>query len=175
MNGYNGDQFENEQFFKKIQFISEEKIFNELQNDKKILIFDFRKKADFDKKHLDNSINIPFDEVEFEFLQKFDTQILQSYTNDTNVKSLIPKSRRQFIAIIMHNDKISKKKILQPSKFSEEEQFHTGKILTFYKTLHLNKHREMAIFNKGFTRIEKYYSFLLNNPFLNKYFLFKIN
>ena len=90
-NSYDFSELFNDKFFKSINFIDETKIFNELQNNKKILIFDFRPKSLFKQNHLENSINLPIDEIEVESLNEFDDQSLTKYTEDNVCKSLIYK------------------------------------------------------------------------------------
>jgi len=87
-------------------------------------------------------------------------------TNSEEIKSLLLKINRNFIALIMSKDKIPRKKILKPN--NSEEYSTIGKVLTFYKTLRDKKVIELGIFYRGFDFIEKYYSFLINNPFLKK-------
>ena len=162
MNGncYDYQELFNENFFKKVNFINETKIFNELQNSKKILIFDFRPKAEFLYKHFENSLNLPIDEIDVDCLMKFDENELKKYTDDNYIKSLVSKYKRLFIGFICSSEKIKRKSFLSPD-LSKNENLQIGKILTFYKTLISNKIREIGLYIKGFNKIENSFNYIL--------------
>lgn len=159
-NSYDFSELFNDKFFKSINFIDETKIFNELQNNKKILIFDFRPKSLFKQNHLENSINLPIDEIEVESLNEFDDQSLTKYTEDNVCKSLIYKYKRLFIVIICSQEKINRNSFLLPNKNSINEELNIGKILSLFRTLKNNKVRELGIFNKGFNKILTSYNLM---------------
>ena len=160
MNGNNYDFTElfNQKFFKTLNYIDETKIFNELQNNKKILIFDFRSRIEYEQSHLENSLNIPIDEIDVERLNSFDENFLVMFSGENDKLHLIQKYKRLFIAIVLSQNKIKRKSFIQPN--GNIEELYIGKILTFYQTLKNNKIRELGLFKKGFNVIQKSYNLL---------------
>lgn len=153
-----------ENFINSINFIHEVKIYNEIQNSGKILVFDLRSRADFDKSHLENSINIPLDEFDFEFFEKFDENKIANLVTDDTVKSMVLKYKRYFIVIIMSETRIQRKTILDAkSAVSKEEQDTIKKSLQFYKSLTDNKVRELGLYNLGFKKFSEVYYFMITN------------
>jgi len=123
-----------------------------------------QKKKEYCERHFENSLNIPIDEVSAEFLsKKYDPNNYIPFTEDNEIKSLLNRINRNFIALIMSKNKIPKKQILKPIN---NEYSSIGKILTFYNTLRLKKVIEIGIYYRGFDTLDKHYSFLINNPFL---------
>ena len=99
MNGNNYDFTElfNQKFFKTLNYIDETKIFNELQNNKKILIFDFRSRIEYEQSHLENSLNIPIDEIDVERLNSFDENFLVMFSGENDKLHLIQKYNQMVI------------------------------------------------------------------------------
>jgi hypothetical protein len=156
-------------FLKSIFFIHEVKIFNEIQNKKKIIIFDLRKRDEYNKCFLEGSINIPYNEYDYEFFETFNESTISGMTSNTNLKEKILRYKRYFIAIIMSEKKIKRKDILELNSTDDEAE-RIKKCLLFYKSLIRNKVREIGLFNKGFERISKDYYFLVNNLYCSPTF-----
>jgi hypothetical protein len=93
MNGH-PIQFD-DKFISSNIFIHEVKVYNEIQNEKKILLFDLRKKEDYNKCHLDFSINIPYNEYDEDFFKLFDSKkikyISDNLCQDDELKGMLPK------------------------------------------------------------------------------------
>ncbi len=155
---------------KKFNFINEIKIFNEIQNNKKILIFDLREKVQFLNMSLSNSLNIPFDEKEDEFFKNFIENISPDLSKDIVIKELLCKFRRFYIAIIFSDQKYHRKDIIN-YKYQELKSHNSlFKALNLYHSLSSNKVREIGIYLKGFYQIYCKYFFIvkknLNEPIL---------
>jgi len=152
-----------ETFLKNVNFIHDVKIFNEIQNYKKILIFDFRKKEEFDECHLNLSINIPYNKFDYSFFESIQETELANLTDDLELKNNVLKYKRFYIAIIMSSNKITRHAILNQDSLIEEENEIIIKCLLFYKALTKARIRELGLYNKGFERISKNYYFIINN------------
>ncbi len=160
-NSYDFQEIFNQTFFKKVNFINENKIFNELQNNRKILVLDFRSRSEFNEGHCDNSINIPSDEVEIENLFNMNENFLCTFTNgDPYLQTLLSKHKRLFIAIVCSQQKIPKKKFLIENQCNTNEDLSVAKVLLLYRSLINNKIREIGIYIKGYKQYEESYGFL---------------
>lgn len=148
---------------KKFNFINETKIFNEIQNNKKILVFDFRSKSEYEKMSLPNSINLPFDENPNEFFENFISQINPDLSEDLIIKEMLCKFRRFYIAIIFSEEKFHRKEIInyEVEKLRSNDALY--KALCAYHSLSSNKVREMGIHLKGFQAIFQKYFFIVKN------------
>lgn len=151
------------QKIKKFHFINETKIFNEIQNNKKILVFDLRSKNDFSKKSLPNSVNLPFEEKPIEFFEDFIINISPDMSEDLCIKDMLCKFRRFYIAIIFSEEQFHRKEIINfdPDRLRSYEALY--KALCLYNSLSANKVREMGIHLKGFSRIFDKYFFIVKN------------
>jgi len=148
----------------KLNFLNETKIFNELQNHKKIIIFDFRTRSQFAAYHLENSINLPVDEVSVEDLEKVDENTLLSYShNKEEAKPLLSKYKRLFVVLIFPQKQIKKRNFVSPNQEDYEETLRIAKVITFYKTLVTNKIRELGIYIKGFGLLDNSFGFALSH------------
>jgi hypothetical protein len=143
-----------------ITFIHEVKVFNEIQNDKKVLIFDLRKKEDYEVSHLENSINIPYDEYEEIFFKSINEKLLSELTNCKEMRNNILRLRRFYIVILISQNKISRKKIIGEISSNEEEADIIKKSSLFYSNLQKAKIRELGLYNHGFNKIINHYFFL---------------
>jgi len=156
-------------FLKSLKLINEVKIFNEIQNYKKLIIIDFRKREDFNINHIENSINIPFNEYDFQFFETIDDQkmcyICNNFVRCENLKSMLKRYKRHYIVLIISQEKIKRKTIeaigTGKKLNSEEEKDQIIKSLLFYKALQKNRVYEMGMFNLGFKKITKYFDFLV--------------
>jgi hypothetical protein len=161
-------------FSSSITFIHDTKVFNEIQNDKKILIFDLRKKDEYEINHLENSINIPYNEYELTFFSAVNEKLLSQLADNKEMKNNILRLRRFYIVILISQTKISKKTIIRRKSNCWEESDIISKSLVFYSNLQKAKVREMGLYNHGFEKINKHYFFLTKslstNP-LRYYFL----
>lgn len=147
-----------------IHFINEVKVFNEIQNNKKIIILDLRSKSDFDKLSLPLALNLPYDELDYSFFQQFDENEVAKFTEDIELKNKVFKYKRYFIAIIMSQAKIKRSIIRQsPENWPEDLKEQILKSLLLYQSLVNLKIREMGLFNLGFEKFVSYYSFLFHN------------
>lgn len=163
-NSYEFQEFFNQNFFKKVNFINENKIFNELQNNRKILVFDFRPRNEFNLYHCENSINIPNDEVEIENLITCQENFLYSFTNgELYLKTLLSKYKRLFIAIVCSQQKIPKKSFFMEDKGNSNGDLLIPKVLLLYRSLINNKVREIGIFIKGYKLFQESYNFLITH------------
>lgn len=169
-NSYDFQELYKEPFQKKLNFITETKIFNELQNNKKIVIFDFRPRKQYEESHCENSINIPIDEIEVDSLSSFNEKALMAFNNDEpNRACVLSKYKRLFVAIICSDEKLKKSHFLSPNREDSTQELIIGKILVFYKTLITNKIRELGIYVKGFKLFSSNYNFVtLKYPIYNK-------
>jgi hypothetical protein len=156
-------------FLKSIKLINEVKIFNEIQNYKKLIIFDFRKREDFNINHIHNSINIPFNEFDFKFFETIDDQKLcylcNNFVKCDELKCMLKRYKRYYIVLIMSQEKIKRKTIeaigTGKKLNSEEEKDQIIKSLLLYKALQKNRVYEMGMFNLGFKKIIKHFDFLV--------------
>ncbi len=151
-----------QKFLDCILFIHEVKIFNEIQNKRKILIFDLRKKDEYHKCYLDESINIPYNEYDYEFFETFKENKISELAIDEYLKEKVLRYKRYFIAIIMSDKKIRRRDILKQVG-NDDELDRIKKSLLLYKSLINNKVREIGLFNKGFDKILNNYSFLVTH------------
>jgi rhodanese-related sulfurtransferase len=151
------------QNIKKFNFINETKIFNEIQNNNKILVFDLRSKSDYEKMSLPDSVNLPFDEKPHEFFENFIGNISPELSDDTAVKDMLCKFRRFYIAIIFSEENFHRKEIInyEAGKLRSHEALY--KALCLYHSLSTNKVREMGIYLKGFNAIFDKYFFIVRN------------
>jgi hypothetical protein len=167
-----------DKFLSSIHFINEVKVYNEVQNEKKVLIFDLRKKTDYEKCHLDFSINIPYNEYDEDFMKIFNLKkikiIQDTICTSEELKEMISRYKRYFIVIIMSHEKINKTNINSVLNGNQENKEIITKSLLFYKALISNRVRELGLYNKGFVKFYNNYFFLTvginNNPNL-KYML----
>ena len=86
-----------------------------IQNYKKLIIFDFRKREDFNINHIHNSINIPFNEFDFKFFETIDDQKLcylcNNFVKCDELKCMLKRYKRYYIVLIMSQEKIKRKTI----------------------------------------------------------------
>jgi len=150
---------------KKINFINETKIFNEIQNHKAVLIFDLRTRSDFLLRSLPNSLNLPFDENKDEFFENFINNIHHNLTDDQILKEMLRKFRRFYIAIIYSDEKYNREEIINFNYQKIKDDNSLYKALCLYNSLVSNKVREIGVHLKGFSRIFSKYSFLVRNSF----------
>jgi hypothetical protein len=153
-------------FLKNLKFINEVKIFNEIQNSKKIIIFDLRSKEEFISHHLELSVNITYNENNFDFFENISKGNLDSKFNNVceEISKRLKNYKRYFVAILMSEKKIKKTKI-QNFDFNDLDDSDKEKIiksLLFYKSLVSNGVRELGIFSYGMEKIMLHYDFLLN-------------
>jgi len=176
MNSINGPMFD-EKFIKSVNIINEVKIFNELQNYKKIIFFDFRNVADYNLNHLQHTIHLPFTEFEFDFFENLNEEKIKFIGNKLiqcdELKEMLKKYKRHYIVLILSEEKI-KRKIIQSTCFenfdpSDEKKSQITKCLMFYRALRKNRVYEIGLYNLGFEKIIQHYDYLLvkesrNNP-----------
>jgi len=155
------DDYFSLQFLQSINFIHEVKIFNEIQNNKKILIFDFRKKEDFIRFKLDNSLNLPYDEYDKDVFKVFHQNKLIEIAKNEELKDMLKKYKRFYIVIIMSEVKISMRNIYEYKSCELEEKEIILKCLSFYKSLVKNRVRELGLFNLGFKNFLEHYDFMV--------------
>ena len=151
------------QNIRKFHFINETKIFNEIQNNKKILVFDLRSKSDYSKTSLPNSVNLPFDEKPIEFFENFISNISTDLSEDQSVKDMLCKFRRFYIAIVFSEEKFHRKEIINYDAERLRSNEALFKALCLYYSLSANKVREMGIHLKGFSSISNKYFFIVRN------------
>ena len=100
----------------KLKMVSDSKLFNELEN-KKIIIFDFRPRKQFDQSSILNySINLPYDVINIELLENpgiIDKRLLEEFAHSDFMRRKSNVLKRNFILIIMSEDKIKKEEILK--------------------------------------------------------------
>lgn len=151
------------QNMRKFHYINETKIFNEIQNNKKILVLDLRSRNDYAKMSLPNSVNLPFDEKPNEFFENFISFISPDFSEDPIIREMLCKFRRYYIAIIFSEEKFHMKEIINydAEKLQSEEALY--KALCLYHSLSTNKVREMGIHLKGFSSIFTKYFFIVRN------------
>jgi hypothetical protein len=153
-------------FLKNLKFINEVKIFNEIQNSKKIIIFDLRSKEEFTSHYLELSLNIAYNENNPEFFENICKGNLDLKFSNVceEISKRLKTYKRYFIAILMSEKKIKKAKV-QKLDFSDLEANDKEKIiksLLFYRSLVSNGVRELGIFCYGMEKIVQHYNFLLN-------------
>jgi rhodanese-related sulfurtransferase len=171
-NSYNFQELYNEKFLNKLNFLNETKIFNELQNNKKIIVFDLRSRNEYEIYHCENSINVPIEEIEIENISTFNEQFLSQFTKDDSYKTcLLSKYKRLFVAIVCSQNRIKKSLFLTSTKKDDAEEMFIGKILIFYQSLINNKIREIGLFVKGYKMFHENYNFVsLQGNELTMYF-----
>ena len=149
----------------KVQFINGVKIHNEIQNNRKILVFDLRCQKEFSEKSLPNSLNIPYNQYPKSFFENFSENILNFALEniEDDLKEMIMRYKRFYITIIFHEKKFQRKEILNLSeeKFKEEDALY--KALLLYNSLTSNKVREIGIFIKGFEKLKGKFWFILKD------------
>jgi hypothetical protein len=153
----------------EIKFISDIKIYNELEG-QKIMIFDLRSRKEFQDGNIYNvSINLPHDEISLELFDNpklIDDKLLDEFAHNNVLKTSISKIKRFFVVIIMSEEKISKADILKSATFIDEKDVNCPsvlKTLCFYRNLINNKVREIGIYNKGFSLFKKTYPFFIGS------------
>jgi hypothetical protein len=152
-----------ENLINSINFIHEVKVYNEIQNEKKILIFDLRKREDFDRNHLDLSVNIPFDEFDYSFFENIDENKISELTEDKEIKSNVLKYKRFYIVLVISQNKICRRKIISLEDKDDEEHEMIKKGLIFYKAFLKNRVREIGLYNHGFKKIINNYPFIVQS------------
>jgi rhodanese-related sulfurtransferase len=152
-----------EELLAKINFIHEVKIYNEIQNHKKIIIFDLRQRDQYQKAHVQFSINIPFNEYDAQFYINFSEKKYADLTDSEDLKEMIKSYKRYYIVIIMSDEKIKRKNIISFNKQEEGvDKEIIRKSLLLYQSLVTNKVRELGLYNIGFSKFASYYYFLVN-------------
>jgi hypothetical protein len=159
----------NDKFYKSLQYIHEVKIFNEIQNYKNILIFDFRRKEEFDKHRIENSINLPFDKYDYSFFETLDEakikQIAEVASLNEETRNMLKRHKRYYIALIISEEKIKRAMIESCEKFDSDdiERERIIKCLLFYNALVKNRVYELGLYNKGFKKFEQHYYYLVSS------------
>jgi len=148
-------------FLFNINFIHEVKIYNELQNNKKILIFDLRKKEEKEFWSLDYTINIPYDEHSDDFFSIFEVENFIKKTDNHEVKEMLYKYKRFYIVIVMSEEKIARRTILKFPECDGDEKLIIKRSLLLYKALTNKRVRELGLFNLGFKKFAEHYGFLI--------------
>ncbi len=162
-----------------IKMLSQFKIFNEVES-QKILIFDFRTREEFQTGCLlDYSINLPYNEIPTELLENsraIEDKLLEPYA-DSGTCNRVQKYKRCFVVLIMSEEKIPKKAILEASQVMDNPDESLPQRITiplkFYKNLVNNKVREIGLYNRGFRTLKSNFPFLCyqnNLPALFMYF-----
>lgn len=160
------EQFD-DNFFRNLKYIHEIKIFNEIQNNKKILIFDFRKREEFVASHIELSVNIPHNEYDHDFFESLcDNKIktlCEDFTECEEVRKRIKNYKRNFVALIMSQEKIKRRTIesCESMEIEQDERDRITKTLLFYKALVCNHVREIGVYNSGMGRFSEHFQFLL--------------
>ncbi len=160
-----------EEILNEINFIHEVKIFNELQNHKRILILDIRTSDEFKNTHLEYAINIPYNLNEETFI--FDEKRFADYADNEESRMMVERFRRYYIVIVMSEEKIKRKVIMK--YFNLKEDLIKEKIrksINLYHSLYKRKVREIGLFNLGFRKFADHYAFIImknNNKALTKY------
>ncbi len=156
----------------EINFIHEVKIFNELQNHKRILIFDLRTSEQFTNTHLEYAINIPYNLTNEDMFSSFEEAKYVSFTDSEVSKLMIERFRRYYIVIIMSEIKIKRKVIMKYFHLKEEPYKEIiRKSLLLYHSLYKRKVTEIGLYNLGFRKFAEHYSFVImkyNNKALTK-------
>jgi hypothetical protein len=156
-----------EDILTKINFIHEVKIYNEIQNHKKIIIFDLRSRETFAKSHIQFALNLPYKEYEPSFYINFDEEKLCLLTTREELKSMIRRFKRYYIVIIMSEHKIKRKHVLNyhkqcPVKDQEERDIIKKSVLLYQTLTSGHKVREIGLYNLGFERFTNHYYFIIN-------------
>jgi len=146
---------------KKFNFINETKIYNEIQNNKKILIIDLRKDSDFKKMYMPFSLNLPYDQNSEKFYENFINNINPDLSQDDIIKEMLYRFKRYYIAIIFSEEKFQRKEIINYDIQKIKTFDNLYKALCLYQSLISNKVREIGICLKGFKRIYEKYSFMI--------------
>ncbi len=153
-----------EDFLINVNYIHEVKIFNEIQNNKKILIFDLRTKEEFKESYLEFSINLPYDELSDDVLVKFDENKISEYATSKELKEMVKRYKRYYIVIIMSQIKIKRKTIIDFVNCSnKEDKQKIIKSLLLYQSLINKKVREIGLYNLGFLKFVEHYYFMVYN------------
>jgi hypothetical protein len=155
-------------------FIHEVKIYNELQNHQKILIFDLREKEHFQQSSLKFSLSLPHPDYPADFFANFDEIKYSELSEKDELKSIIKSYKRYYIVIIMSELKIKRKKILSYHKLGDHfiDKEAIRKSLLLYQKLVLNKVREIGLYNMGFKSFADNYYFIITRyglPPISKY------
>ncbi len=152
---------------KKFNFINETKIFNEIQNNKKILIIDLREKSHYENMSLPFSLNLPYDKNPEDFYSNFTNYITPDLTEDQMIKEMLYRYKRFYIAIIFSEEKFNRKDIIDWDVEKIKSFDSLNKALSMYYSFTSNRVREIGVCLKGFKRIYEKYSFIILNN-LNK-------
>jgi hypothetical protein len=151
-----------EQILNRINFIHEVKIYNELQNHHKILIFDLRDRDLFTNSHICYALNIPQNEHSVDFYTNPEIESHSAFTTSDELKSILKSYKRYYIVIIMSEQKIKRKHILSyHSRDESPEKDIIRKSLLLYEILVRNKVREIGLYNMGFSRFAAHYYFII--------------
>ena len=158
-----------------INLITHSRLFNEISNNKgEILIFDFRKVEDFQKKSFEKySVNFPYnhEKLTFEYCSKYNiSDWTSTFCNDEN-KRVIARMKRFFILFVISDDKPNQEEIerlFNSDRINfEEEKIKDNEALVksilLYKTLKKNKIREVSFFK------DSYKKFLNDFIFIGKF------
>lgn len=155
----------------KVNFLNDVRLFNEiLNNSGEILVFDFRKKKDFEEANFTGySLNIPFDDehTTFEFCSTYDPSAWDILTDSDKLKKMLKRIRRYYVVIATTKDRIDRSSILELLKKlknnielnDQEEAIFKG--LIFYNMLIQNKIREIGFFTGHYEEFIKHYNSIL--------------
>lgn len=150
---------------KKIKFINDVRIHNEIQNNRRILVFDLREPKEFQNNCLPNSLNIPYSDYEFNFFKNFTEKVsnFEFKSEESELKEMIKRYKRFYITIIFDEKKYHRKEILnfKEEDFKKEESLY--KAILLYNSLVGNKVREIGIFIKGFEKLKEKFWFILKD------------
>ena len=154
---------------KSLHFINEIKIFNEIQNSKEVLIFDFRTVLSFRNAYIPHSLNIPYNSFELDFFQNYNIEKLLELTENPLTCKMVEKYKRHYIIILISNEFIRKKHIYDiiANNICEDDSLYELiiKPLVFFETLIKNKVREIGVYNKGFQSFNTAYQFMVQESF----------
>jgi rhodanese-related sulfurtransferase len=149
-------------FLKSLNLIHEVKIYNEIQNNKKIIIIDLRTRSEYENCKIDFSVNLPYDELDVDFFSNFDENIIiEKFTENEELRKMLKTYKRFYIAVIMSESKICKGEIFGKVPASSEKNGEIIlKSMALMKAFYQKKIREIGLFNQGFSKLYKNYSFL---------------
>jgi hypothetical protein len=152
-----------EEILSKINFIHEVKIYNELQNHKKILIFDLRPKESYQNSHVHFALNIPHNEHDSLIYSNFNEDTYSELTDFEEIRAMIKSYKRYYIVIITSDNKIKRKTILNFFKQKEgtEKDIIRKSLLLYQCLVEKNKIREIGLFNMGFNKFSDHYYFIV--------------
>jgi len=175
------------------KFASVNKLFNAIQQYKKVLIIDFRNGEAFNKTHINGSINIPYNSITMDELTNYSANIfIDKHIANEQDKELYGHRRRLMVFLIpscssIQNlyDSIENLKSVNFKEISEQLLNDKNKLIQFqgfliscllFQALLKEKVREVYILSEGFRTFLKQFPFLCsfynNKIYIEPYFLF---